>query len=189
MTKIVISTICALALSTSTLSANSTKEIKMEAKAAIMKMGKTLKMNMKMSMKKGGVVGAAEFCTKKAGVLAAEVNSSYPKGTSVKRITLKPRNPKNAAKGADKKVLEAFAAMVKEGKELPKMKVVEVSKGHYKVYKPFTMGKACVKCHGDVAKINKDAYAIIKKQYPEDKATGYKVGDFRGAFIAEIIKK
>ena len=193
MTKTVISTICAIALSSTLLSANeaktSNKQIKMEAKAAIMKMGKTLKMNMKKSMKKGGVVGAAEFCANKASVLAAEVNNSYPKGTSVKRITLNPRNPKNMAQGEDKKVLESFAAMIKEGKVLPKMKVVEVSKGHYKVYKPFTMGKACVKCHGDVKKMNKEAYGIILKRYPDDKAIGYKEGDFRGAFIAEIIKK
>ena len=193
MTKIVISTICAIALSSTMLSANevktSKKEIKMEAKAAIMKMGKTLKMNMKKSMKKGGVVGAAKFCTNKAGVLAAKVNNSYPKGTTVKRITLKPRNPKNMATGEDKVMLEKFEAMVKEGKALPKMKIVEVSKGHYKVYKPFKMGKACVKCHGKVNKMNKKAYAIIKKQYPNDKAIGYKKGDFRGAFVAEIIKE
>jgi hypothetical protein len=189
MTKIVISTICALALSTSTLSANSTKEIKMEAKAAIMKMGKTLKMNMKKSMKEGKLVGAAKFCTKEARNIGKKVNASYPEGTTVKRITLKPRNPKNAAKGADKKVLEEFAAMAKEGKALPKMKIVEVSKGHYKVYKPMTMGKACVKCHGDVKTMNKEAYGIILKKFPNDKAIGYKVGDFRGAILAEIIKK
>jgi len=51
------------------------------------------------------------------------------------------------------------------------------------------MGKACVKCHGDVKKMNKEAYGIILKRYPDDKAIGYKEGDFRGAFIAEIIKK
>ncbi len=189
MKKTIISTLAIVALSATVLSANTNKEIKMEAKSAIMKMGKTLKMNMKKSMKEGGVAGAAEFCTNKASVLAAKVNNSYPKGTSVKRVTLKPRNPSNMAKAEDKKVLEQFASMAAKGEQLPKMKVVELSKGHYKVYKPFSMGKACVKCHGDIAKMDKKAYSIISKRYPQDKATGYKVGDFRGAFVAEIIKK
>jgi len=188
MKKIIIATISAVTICTTLLSANTNKEIKMEAKEAIMKMGKTLKMNMKKSMKTEGIVGAADFCANKASVLAAEVNNSYAKGTSVKRITLKPRNPKNMAKGEDKVVLEKFAAMAAKGEALPKMLVKEISKNHYKVYKPFNMGKACIKCHGEVASMNKEAYGIILKRYPDDKAVSYKEGDFRGAFIAEIIK-
>ena len=192
MTKIFISTICAIALSTSILSANEvneTKIIKKEAKTAIMLMGKTLKMNMKKSMKRDGVVGAAKFCAEKANILESNLNGRYPKGTSVRRITLNPRNPKNTAMDDDKIILEEFATMLEEGKSLPKMKLVKIEEGHYKVYKPMTMGKACIKCHGDVSQINKEAYAIIKEHYPNDKAVGYKVGDFRGAFVAEIIKK
>ena len=189
MTKIVISTLCAIALSSTMLNANSTKEIKIEAKSAIMKMGKTLKMNMKKSMKKGGVVEAAKFCASRASQIEAEINKTYKDGVSVKRVTLKPRNPNNSASVDEQIVLNSLEKMQKDGKSLPKMLVKEISKGHYKVYKPMLMGGVCLKCHGDTKNMNKEVVSLIKEYYLNDKALNYKKGEFRGAFIAEIIKK
>ena len=189
MKKIIVSTLSIMALSTTLLSASTTKEIKMEAKSAIMKMGKTLKMNMKKSMKKGGVVEAAKFCASRASQIEADINKTYKDGVSVKRVTLKPRNPNNAASVDEQIVLNSLEKMQKDGKVLPKMLVKEISKGHYKVYKPMVMGGVCLKCHGSTKDMNKEVVSLIKEYYPTDKALDYKKGEFRGAFIAEIIKK
>ena len=43
--------------------------------------------------------------------------------------------------------------------------------------------ETCLKCHGRVGhEIANETYAVISKLYPEDKATNYRLGDFRGAW-------
>ena len=171
------------------LSATTNKEIKMEAKAAIMKMGKTLKSNMQKNMKAGGATQAADFCSKKATKIEEKINSSYKKGVSVKRISLKTRNKNNTPSDDEKLVLMQIQDDFNNGKKIPKMIVKRLGKNTYKVYKPiFLEKKVCLKCHGDFKHRAKKAYKIIKAKYPHDEAINYKAGDFRGAFVAKIIK-
>ena len=171
------------------LQATTQKELKMEAKAAIMKLGKTLKGEVAKSMKAHGPQSTAYFCYKNAKSLTKKINTSYPKGVSVKRISLKNRNKDGYPTSKDEvAMLKKLGAQVKAGKKLPKMIVEKISENYYKVYKPILIGKKCLVCHGDAKHRNKDAYKTIKEKYPNDKAIGYKVGDFRGAFVAEIRK-
>ncbi len=188
MKKVLLSTTILLT-TFSLLNATTDKEIKKEAKSAIMKMGKALKSNMKKSMKSGGALQAAKFCLEKASEISKNINSSYPKGISVKRISLKYRNPKNRPSEDEAKVLEQIQNDVNAKKTIPKMIVKKIGKNSYKVYKPIFMDKAvCMSCHGDAKTRNAEAYKLIKEKYPQDKAIGYKRGDFRGAFVATIIK-
>ncbi len=174
---------------TLSLQASNNKEIKMEAKTAIMKLGKTLKGEVMKNMKAHGPNSTAYFCYKSAKRLTDKVNSSYPKGISVKRISLKVRNKNNYPKSPDEiKMLKNLEAKVKAGKKLPKLIVEKISANHYKVYKPIFINKKCLVCHGDAKHRNKEAYKTIKAKYPHDKAINYKVEDFRGAFVADIVK-
>ncbi len=170
------------------LQAATNKEIKMEAKSAIMKLGKTLKGEVVKNMKAHGAISTAYFCYKNAGKLTKKVNSTYPKGISVKRISLRNRDKNNYPSSKDEiAMLKKLTIQAKAGKKLPKMIVEKISNNHYRVYKPIFIGKKCLVCHGDIKHRNKEAYKIIKEKYPNDKAIGYKVGDFRGAFVANII--
>ena len=188
MKKVILSVV--LLSSASLVSANDNNEIKQEAKSAIMKMAKALKTNMKKNMKAGGVKQAATFCLKNATKIENEVNSSYPKGISVKRISLKYRNPANKPSEDEEKVLKQIQSEYEAKKEIPKMIVKEVSKNSYKVYKPIFINKGvCLLCHGDDKSRDKEAYKLIKQKYPKDKAIDYKMGDFRGAFVVDIVKK
>ena len=178
-----------LVASATLLSAATNKEIKQEAKAAMMKMGKTLKTHMKQNMKAGGPIQAAKFCSEDASKLVAQVNKSYKKGVSARRISLKYRNPEDKPTADEAKVLEEIQADVKAGKKVPKMIVKEISKNSYKVYKPLFINKGvCLTCHGDAQTRDAQAYKLIKAKYPNDKAVGYKKGDFRGAFVVTIVK-
>ena len=178
-----------LMVSASLLSAAANQEIKQEAKSAIMKMGGALKSHMKQNMKAGGPVQAAGFCLEEASGIAKKVNASYPKGVSVKRVSLKYRNPANKPTADEAKVLEQIQNDVNEQKKVPKMIVKEVTKNSYKVYKPIFINKGvCLTCHGDVKTRDSEAYKLIKAKYPTDKAVGYKEGDFRGAFVVTIVK-
>ncbi len=172
------------------LQATTNKEIKMEAKIAIMKLGKTLKSEVVKNMKANGPVGTAYFCYKNAEKLTKKVNMTFKKGVSVKRISLRNRDKNNYPSSKDEiAMLKKLTAQAKAGKKLPKMIVEKISNNHYKVYKPIFIKKKCLVCHGDAKHRSKEAYKIIKEKYPNDKAIGYKVGDFRGAFLVNIIKK
>jgi len=64
----------------------------------------------------------------------------------------------------------------------PMSPVVSTEKGHIVYYKPITIAMpSCLKCHGSSGKeIDTKTLEIIRKNYPEDQATGYKEGDLRG---------
>ena len=176
-------------LSVTLLNATTNEEIKMEAKAAVMKMGKSLQSHMKKNMKKGGPVQASIFCSQKATSIEKEINASYKEGISVKRISLKYRNQDNAPSIDEKIMLEKIQKDHNNHKKIPQMIIKQISDNTYKVYKPIFLKKnVCLKCHGNSKNRDKKAYKIIKEKYPHDKAINYKAGDFRGAFVVKIIK-
>jgi len=147
---------------------------------AIKKMMKTLKEAVMGAMKEGGPKKTAQVCSTSATAIEKSVNDTLT-NVYVKRITSKPRNPDNMASEEELKVLAEMEKSNAKGSL-----TIKVSDTHYKVYQPIRMMKMCVKCHGDDASRNKEADAIIQAKYTTDKAVGYKEGDFRGAFVADI---
>jgi hypothetical protein len=55
-----------------------------------------------------------------------------------------------------------------------------------RVLKPIAIEPLCLSCHGDPASMKDDVKAALKQRYPADKATGYQIGDLRGALWAEV---
>lgn len=176
-----------LLLSSTTLFAMSDQEIKQIAMNAIKTVGGKLKHTLTQTVKESGMTGAAAFCSTDAKNVAKEAAKTLPKGVSVKRITDKPRNEANQATADQLKVLTQIKSEMAKGKK-PGMVIKELSSNHYQVYKPIVIGKKCLNCHGTAGVRNKEAYKIIAKKYPNDKAIGYKVGELRGAFLVDIIK-
>lgn len=162
-------------------------QIKQEAKQAIMKVGGTLKNALGKKMKQGGPTAAATFCSTNANDLAKSAMKTLPEGTKVKRITNKARNINNQANETQLEVLNELQELKSKNK-MPKMLVKKIADDHYQVYKPLVVGKKCLTCHGSTEKRNSEAYNIISKKYPNDKAIDYKEGDLRGAFFVDIRK-
>jgi len=163
--------------------------------AAVVKKGKeatklllkTLGGNMKKHMKSGGPLEAFSFCATNAASLTAQVDEKLGSGISVKRITLKPRNPANMAEGDEKAVLEALKSLKESGVKLPKY-LVQEKNSEYRFYKPLLINKkVCLKCHG--TNLSPKLSAEIKRVYPTDRATGYRMGDLRGAVVVTIKKE
>jgi hypothetical protein len=102
--------------------------------------------------------------------------------TKVRRTALKYRNPKNRPDATDKEVMYRLQA-VNDGKP------VAVDMGDkYRVYKPLKMKHSCLACHGDKSQISPKVQKLIQAKYPHDMATGFRLGEFRGAVVAEIQK-
>ncbi len=153
-------------------------------------LGKTLKNNLEAEMKadQTGLKGM-NFCSTKADILTKEVNSNLPKGVSVRRTALKLRATDNKADAIDIKIMNEILSGIKDKKDkMGKPKLVEIDNS-FRVYKPLFVQPACMKCHGDNKTINPEVQKVITKKYPNDKAIGFKEGDFRGLIVAEINRK
>ncbi len=56
----------------------------------------------------------------------------------------------------------------------------------YRYYKPMKVGGLCLNCHGDKAAIDQQVLALLREHYPDDEATGYAPGDFRGLISVTV---
>jgi hypothetical protein len=52
--------------------------------------------------------------------------------------------------------------------------------------KPVVANAMCLTCHGEKAKIPPAVQAVLAREYPDDHATGFSVGDVRGAVSVRI---
>ena len=188
MKRVIIPMIIATAIYANGTEANTTKTqmspIVLKGVKAIKMLGGELKKNMKAKFKedKSGLA-AAKFCATQATEISAEVAKKFPKGVSVRRVATKYRNEANKPDNIDKKVLEEFQKELDNKTFVKKPKLVDAN-GTKRVYVPILVGKTCIKCHGQ--NINPKIASVIKEYYPNDKATGFKEGDLRGAMVAEI---
>jgi len=140
------------------------------------------------SLEEKGPVATIEYCSKRAYPLTDSISEAF--GVRIKRTTFKYRNPKNKPDKYEEEALRYFERFFKEGKNPPKYYVQKVKVGDrlvYRYYFPLKVLKLCLTCHGTPGKdIKPEVYEAIKRRYPEDRATGYKEGDFRGVVRVEI---
>lgn len=119
----------------------------------------------------GGVGRAAAFCRPEtyrtvdslAGVLKA----------TARRVSARPRNPAHRAElSAEALAPDTTRTVTRESQEV------------FFYQRPIVLNNAlCLRCHGEVGKDLAPAdYALIKKQFPQDQATGYQLGQPMGAW-------
>ena len=188
-TLILTSLLCVSMLNAQNNEETSELSKKQEGVKYIKMLGKTLKTHLKTEMKadKTGLK-AITFCTTKADELTKEINSKLPKGVLVRRTALKTRAENNKPDILDMAVMESIIAdMNKTNVDLGKPLMVETPSA-YRVYKPLFIVPACMKCHGNEKTINPEVQKAISKNYPNDKATNFKLGDLRGVVVAEMKK-
>jgi len=140
-----------------------------------------LQKNLKKAMKEGGPVHAIEFCNINATHLTDSVSNIFD--VEVQRISLKNRNLNNAAIGPKEKILlNNFLESSLESTGLRDTLIAFEGKLLY--YRPIMIGmEACLKCHGQKGKnIDNETIIALNKLYPKDKATNYRMGEFRGVW-------
>lgn len=121
-----------------------------------------------------GPVEAMHSCA----ILAPEIQKKFEKERlSLGRTSHKIRNPKNTPTEWMKPLLEEFknssAANPIEGK-------IVKGEGYMAYVEPIYVKGICLTCHGQG--IPDAIVEGIKKKYPEDQATGFTEGEFRGLF-------
>ena len=144
--------------------------------------GMDLKHTLVSSMKKDGPAAAIGVCNLQAPEIATK--HAQASGWTIGRTSTKLRSNANAPDEWEAKVLAIFAQKKAQGGDLKKMQYSEIiekdGKKTYRYMKAIGVAKPCLNCHG--ANLKPAVSAALKDKYPDDAATGFKLGDLRGAF-------
>lgn len=146
--------------------------------------GKALKGKLVAAMEEGGPVNALGVCNIEAPEIARQVSTD--RGVKVSRVSLKNRSLMGEPSEWQTTVMNDFEARKAAGEDAGKLEFSEVveydGKSLLRYMKAIPAGQdVCMKCHG--TNIAPDVQAKLNELYPNDKATGFSVGDIRGAFV------
>lgn len=133
---------------------------------------KALKKELMIGMRKGPKAGLIH-CNDKAMPVT---NSFNTEKYEIGRVSLKVRNPKNTPNKDLSNILKEFASSTASSPA--KARVVVLPNKEEVYVRPLYMKGACLNCHG--TNLSMGLKEELKKRYPQDKATGYKLGEFRG---------
>jgi hypothetical protein len=132
---------------------------------------------------KGGPEGAILVCRDKAPEMAKAASSET--GWTIRRVSLRNRNPKAVPDAWERAALEDFDRRAAAGVSpatLEKAEIVtEDGKQSYRYMRALPVQELCTQCHGTPDKLSPAVKAKLEALYPGDKAVGYKPGDIRGA--------
>lgn len=163
-------------------SAQDTAALKAEGAALIKEYADTMGAALKGAIDRDGPMGAIAVCNEAAPRIAAELGAKS--GWTVRRTALKVRNPAAAASPYERAVLEDFQARLAGGGDiatLARAEIVEEDGGKvFHLVKAIPTAELCLTCHGGAVK--PEIKAKVDSLYPADAATGFKLGDLRGAF-------
>jgi hypothetical protein len=131
---------------------------------------------LKDAMVKGGPMAALTVCRDLAPQIASEL--SRLSGAKVGRTSRRFRNPRNAPEPWQVMVLKDFETLDSNSEAPREYYVTDNSGARY--MKEIRVAPLCLTCHGSAL-----TDAVTKRldaDYPHDRATGYEIGDLRGAF-------
>lgn len=160
-----------------------------QSQEAIKAFSESLKGALLSAIKSGGPTQAITVCNVTAPLIASELSNKY--GFNIARTSLKVRNPNNQADVWEKQGLNQFEIDKNKGASIDSLMISESvtqdGQQERRLLKAIPTGKLCLTCHGE--NIAPDVQAKLNTLYPDDKATGFKLGDIRGAFtIRKVVQ-
>ena len=167
----------------------------LESRKVIKEFAGKLKKELVQAMEEGGPVNAIKVCNIEAPGIAAGLSDKYQ--WRIGRTSLKTRNSNNNPDDWELDVLQQFEQLLKESGDeaqgsdrvararmaeatIKKLEYAEETEDGFRYMKAIPTQPLCLTCHGD--NIQEPLKQTLSELYPEDKATGFKVGDLRGAF-------
>jgi hypothetical protein len=153
------------------------------ARQTVQRFKDRLKGELAAAIKSEGAANAISLCQTIAPDISTELTDAS--GFEVLRTSLKLRNPENAPGPWELEVLKSFQDKAATGAEPDKLEYyaeVVTPEGDrlLRYMRGIQVGEICLSCHG--IDIKPDVKAELVRYYPDDKATGYKLGELRGAF-------
>ena len=147
------------------------------ANTAAADLGRSLRARLLAAMGGGGPTRAVDVCTRGASAIAAAV--AERNHARVGRGSLRMRGATAAP--------DWVQVWLRAQGERPAAGVVgfaRVEDGRARVLRPIAIEAPCLHCHGE--SVAPAVSALLAEHYPNDAATGYRLGDLRGALWAEV---
>lgn len=171
-----------LSLAAAPALAANVETLKQEGAGIIKVYATALQSELKAGMEEGGPTKALDVCKQTAPAIAA--NASQESGWHVARTSHKPRNPASAPDEFESKVLADFLARIEKGEKAADLAYAAIVDGPdgklFRMVKAIPTAELCLNCHG--SELRPEVQAKLNDLYPQDKATGFAVGQMRGAF-------
>tara|TARA_B100000446_G_C10545406_1_gene338330 strand:+ start:2012 stop:2596 length:585 start_codon:yes stop_codon:yes gene_type:complete len=157
--------------------ADNTSQHLQEARTQTQAFGKQLKQVLKSNVQQHGFEQAISACNLQAPAIATSLSENQ---WQVRRTSLRLRNPDNAADEWEKRNLLKFEQRLAQGEPAHSLEILETDNGTVRYMKAIPTGKLCLGCHGE--SLADDVKQRLQLLYPTDQATGYTIGQLRGAF-------
>jgi len=167
---------CALASCAKKSPPEAEELVQTRARAALEPFKKSLKEELGKALAESAEK-AIDVCALRAPALAREHSKE---GVVVGRSALRLRNPENRAPSWLAPAMKELSLSEAESAS----KVVALPEGRHAYVESIRIAPLCLGCHGDA--VAPALLAKIATRYPSDEATGYKLGEFRGVFWAEL---
>ena len=172
------SAITASASATATAPPPDPREVK--ARTAVSDLRTQLQSALQGALQQGPPEEAIVVCRDVAPRLA--ISLSEAAHLRVGRTSHRLRNAGNAPEPWAQPLLDAYAS----GAATEKSRTLVLLDGSLGYVEPIAVQAACLPCHGDPALMPQAVRDRLAESYPQDAATGFREGDFRGLFWALI---
>ena len=159
-----------------------------EARAMAGRLAAELRQALGRALERGGPAAALQVCADRAQVLTARI--ARRSGWSVRRVSLRERNPQDRPDAWEARVLRKFEAARGQGRPAAKLEyweeVTQADRTYFRYMRAIPAGPACMPCHGPTDRIAPEIKRLLSREYPHDRATGCLPGGIRGAFSLRI---
>jgi len=148
-----------------------------------------LSSNLMRAIKDQGIEEAIRFCNLNAYSLVDSLKKEYD--AEIKRVSAKYRNPLDKPDSLESTILEAYQYNIDNNLELESNVQKTHNSDDFLFTKPITINNPmCLQCHGEPDKeLSLKTQEVIKKLYPEDRATNYKMNQLRGMWSIKLSRK
>lgn len=152
--------------------------------AAINRLASQMLSELSAALARGGPEAAMEVAHLKKVPASGAVLPGSPQITAFKRTSVRVRDAANRPDPADQMALAYIERTLNRGDAPPKLLVQRVRPAagteEWRVYRPLAVLPSCVQCHGKTETLPPGVRAALEKRYPEDPASGYAQGEWRG---------
>ncbi len=188
MNKIAVAFLPLILMTRVTLAQDPAALLEETRKTALPLLPKVVK-TMQQAVKEEGVVGAIPVCKVKAPLLLQELRQQT--GWNIRRVSLKTRNDATGTPDVwEARQLADFNIRAAAGTRPDALEVSEIvtegdGKRYFRYMKALPVMDVCLQCHGAESSLSPDLRGVLSKDYPHDRATGYSVGEVRGALTVK----
>lgn len=136
-----------------------------------------------------GPAEAIRVCKEEAPKMAQAASAQT--GWQIRRVSLKNRNPKGVPDAWEQDTLALFDRQQAKGTDPADLERWTVSTENgttvRRYMKALPTASLCIQCHGSADKLGAGVAERLGALYPQDKATGYTVGQIRGAMTLKQV--